>query len=216
MSAILALLLLVSQAQETPSILEREPAGWTDLLADAGKELKGWTRGPIPPGGKLNERSQWSLDPQTGTLLCDGTGGHEWLRYDKELGDFIYHIEWRFAPAEKKTGYNSGIYVRNSADAKVWHQIQTGSGSGGFLFGQTLDDGKLTSFNLSKQVHGHHVKPAGEWNVFEITCKGRDVTVWANGTITNTWNDCPVPSGFLGVEAEGYRIEFRTLKIKPL
>jgi hypothetical protein len=24
------------------------------------------------------------------------------------------------------------------------------------------------------------VKPAGEWNTFEITCKGKDVTLWVN------------------------------------
>ena len=159
MTALLAFLLLVSQDQETPSLLEREPSGWTDLLADAGKDLKGWTRGPIPPGGKLNGQSQWSLDPETGNLVCEGNGGHEWLRYDKELGDFVYHIEWRFTPAEQKKGYNSGIYVRNSADATVWHQIQTGGGSGGYLFGQTLNDGKLTSFNLSKQIQANRVKP---------------------------------------------------------
>ncbi len=137
-----------------------EPGGWTDLLADAGEDLKGWTRGPIPPGGKLGEKSQWSIDPGTGHLACEGTGGHEWLRFDKELGDFVYHIEWRFSPGEKK-GYNSGIYVRSSADAKVWHQVQTGGGSGGYLFGETMAGGKLKPFNLSKQVRDRRVKPAG-------------------------------------------------------
>lgn len=215
MSGLIACLLFVAQAQETPSALQREPSGWIDLLGDAGKELKGWTRGPIPPGGKLAERSQWSLDPKTGYLVCEGDGGHEWLRYDKELGDFIYHVEWRFTPGEKK-GYNSGVYVRNSADAKVWHQAQTGSGSGGFLFGETMLGGELKRVNLQKELKDQRVKDAGEWNVFEITCKGKDVVLWANGAVTNEWHECEVPSGFIGVEAEGYRIEFRNLKIKPL
>src|SRR5262249_13494808 len=33
-----------SDEGETPSALERDPSGWTDLLAQAGPELKGWTR----------------------------------------------------------------------------------------------------------------------------------------------------------------------------
>src|SRR5690349_800231 len=70
---------------ETPSALQRDPSGWTDLLAQAGPELKGWTRGPIPPTGRLNPRSQWSLDAATGHLVCEGNRGHEWLRWDKEL-----------------------------------------------------------------------------------------------------------------------------------
>ena len=203
-------------ADTAPSALEREPSGWTDLLAGAGPELKGWTRGPIPPGGTLNETSQWSLDPATGMLVCAGNGGHDWLRWDQELGDFLYHIEWKFTPVEGKKGYNSGVYVRNSADAKVWHQAQTGSGSGGFLFGDTLVDGTLKRINLSKEMRAQRVKPAGEWNTFEIRCQGKDVSLWVNGAVTVEWHDCEVPRGYVGVEAEGYRIEFRNIKVKPL
>jgi len=82
----------------TPSALERDPSGWTDLLAGAGPELKGWTRLPVKPTGKLETGTQWSLDPSTGVLTCRGDGGHDWLRSDAERGDFIYHIEWKFTP----------------------------------------------------------------------------------------------------------------------
>lgn len=126
--------------------------GWIDLLADAGPELKGWVRGPIPPGGKLGEKSQWSIDPNTGYLVCDGNGGHDWLRWDTELTDFVYHVEFRFTPVAGKSGYNSGIYARNSKDAKIWHQAQTGSGSGGYLFGETQSGNGLKFFSLAKEV----------------------------------------------------------------
>jgi hypothetical protein len=211
-----ATLLLATQAPSTPSALERDPRGWIDLLADAGPELKGWTRGPIPPGGTLSERSQWSLDPSTGHLVCDGTGGHDWMRFDRELGDLIFHVEWRFTPIEGKKGYNSGVYVRNSADARIWHQAQTGSGSGGFLFGDTLVQNELKRVNLSKQLIDQRVKPAGEWNTYEITCKGKSLTLWVNGAVTSEWNDCEVLQGYVGLEAEGYRIEFRNVQLKPL
>jgi len=216
MIALAAMALGGMRPADEPSALERDPAGWTDLLVQAGPELKGWTRGSIPPGKPVSERSQWSLDPKSGFLVCEGNGGHEWLRWDQELDDFIYHVEWRFTPVVGKKGYNSGVYVRNSADAATWHQAQTGDASGGFLFGDTPVSGKLTRVNLSKEQKDKRVKPAGEWNNFEITCKGKDVTLWVNGAITSEWHDCQVPKGYVGLEAEGWRIEFRNVKVKPL
>lgn len=208
---------LAAYPSEGPqSALERDPEGWIDLLAKAGPELQGWTRGSIPPGRPLNDKSQWSLDSQTGILLCEGDGGHEWLRWDREFGDFTYHVEWRFTPVSGKKGYNSGVYVRNSADAKIWHQAQTGDGTGGFLFGDTPVDGKVARVNLSKQALDKRVKPAGEWNTFEIRCGGKDVSLWTNGGVTCEWHDCEVPKGYVGLEAEGWRIEFRNVKVKPL
>jgi len=201
----------------TPSALERDPSGWTDLLAGAGPELKGWTRLPVKPTGKLEAGTQWSLDPSTGVLTCRGDGGHDWLRSDAERGDFIYHIEWKFTPVPAgKAAYNSGVYVRNSGDARVWHQAQVGGGPEAYLFGETLADGGLRRIDLSKQQADRRVRPAGEWNTFEVTCRGKDVGLWVNGRTVNEWHACEVPRGYLGLEAEGYRFEFRNVKVKPL
>jgi hypothetical protein len=214
----LSLALAAPAPETTPGALERDPKGWIDLLegAGAGAELKGWTRGPIPPEGKLDAESQWKFDPATRILTCEGTGGHDWVRWDRELGDFIYHVEWRFTPVPGKTGYNSGIYARNSADATIWHQAQTGDAKGGFLFGDTLVDGKIQRVNLSKRVQDGRVRPAGEWNTFEIKCKGKDMSLWVNGAVTLDWRGCEVPKGYVGLEAERFRIEFRQVKVKPL
>ena len=216
----LALALVVPAAappdDESKGAYESDPKGWTDLLARAGKELDNWTRGPIPPTGRLNPQSQWSIEQVTGYLVCEGDKGHEWLRYDDEAGDFVFHLEFRYTPVTTgKTNYNSGVYARNSKDATVWHQAQIGGGSGGYLFGQSMKDGKLVGFNLSKEAK-KRVKPAGDWNALEITCKGRDMTLWVNGGVTCVWHDSEVPRGYVGLEAEGYRIEFRNVLLKPL
>ena len=201
----------------TPSALDQDPSGWVDLLADAGPDLKGWTRLPVKPTDKLKAESQWSLDSASRILLCQGDGGHDWLRWDQEMGDFVYHVEWKFTPVTTgKKGYNSGIYVRNSGDAKVWHQAQAGAGPDAFLFGETLIKGELKRINLSKQQADKRVRPAGEWNTFEVTCKGKDISLSVNGQTVNEWHECEVPRGYLGLEAEGYRIEFRNVKVKPL
>ena len=42
------------------------------------------------------------------------------------------------------------------------------------------------------------------------------MTLWVNGAVANQWLECEAPKGYVGLEAEGYRIEFRSAKVKPL
>ena len=201
------------QAQ-TPSALEADPNGWLDLLAD--KSLKSWTRLSIPPSAPLAEISPWKFS-DAATLVCDGDkAGHEWLRFDREIGNFILHAEWAFAKVAGEPRYNSGVFIRNSADATIWHQAQTGNAAGGFLFGDTLVDGAKVRVNLRDQVKEQRVRPAGEWNTFEIRAEGKKISLWVNGGVTCELTECEVSRGYIGLEAEGYRIEFRKVKVKEL
>jgi hypothetical protein len=179
-------------------------------------DLKGWYRVPVPPTGKLG-REQWHVDTAQKILICDGDGGHDMLLLDKEIGDAIFHFEFRYTRIEGKTGYNSGAYVRNSNDGSIWHQAQFGDAKDGYLFGETLTaDSKKKFFNLAKQVKDMRVRPAGEWNTFEVTARGKVLTLWVNGAVTCEFPDCGLAKGRIGLEAEGYRIEFRDLRIKLL
>ncbi len=198
----------------TKSALESDPKGWTDLLANA--DLKDWKRVSIPPKSKLKEPSPWKFDAAKNTLVCNGVGYHEMLLFDKEIADGVFHIEWRFEPIEGKKGYNSGVYVRNNADGAIWHQAQVGSKNVGNFFGSTMLDGKKAGVPGNKLPNvPQRGKEAGEWNIFEITCKGKSVSLWVNGAVTAEWKNCEVPSGYFGVEAEGYVIEFKKVMYKP-
>jgi hypothetical protein len=204
--------LRAADAAETKSALEADAQGWTDLLPSA--DLKGWYRVPVPPGGKLG-REQWHVDADKKVLICDGDGGHDMLLFDKEIGDAIFHFEFCYTKIEGKTGYNSGAYVRNSKDGAIWHQAQFGDAKDGFLFGETpTADGKKKFFSLAKQVKDMRVKPAGQWNTFEVTARGKTLTLWVNGAVTCQFDNCGLEKGRLGLEGEGYRIEFRNLKVK--
>lgn len=199
---------------EAKSALESDPKGWVDILPPS--DLKGWYRVSVPPTGTLG-REQWHVDSVRKVLVCDGDGGHDMLLFDKEIDDVIFHFEFCYTKVEGKTGYNSGAYVRNSKDGAIWHQAQFGDAKDGFLFGQTPGpDGGKKSFNLKKMVKDMRVKPAGEWNTFEVTARGKTLTLWVNGAITCEFPDCGMPKGKVGLEGEGYRIEFRNLKIKEL
>jgi len=198
-------------ADPTPSALESDPDGWIDILPPA--DLSGWSRVPVPPSDPLGPE-QWSVED--GTLICDGEGGHDMLLCDTEFGDAVFHFEFRYTKVEGKTGYNSGAYVRNSEKGEIWHQAQFGDANGGYLFGQTEADGGKKGFSTRDDVKDSRVKPVGEWNVFEITAKGDLLTLWVNGAVTCEFSGCGKPKGLVGVEGEGYRIEFRNMKVKEL
>jgi hypothetical protein len=191
-----------------------ESGGWQDI--QPSKNLKGWTRVAVPPGKPLGEVSQWKVDKARRVLVCEGNGGHEWLRWDREIGNAVFHVEWRYAVITAGKNYNSGIYIRNSADGRVWHQGQIGGGDGGYLFGSTIVGGAAQHFNLMKEMKEQRIKPAGEWNVSELSAEGRRITFRNNGVVTSEFFDCDAPRGHLGLEAEGYWIEFRNLRLKLL
>ena len=198
----------------TRSALETDPEGWIDIMPPT--DLKGWHRVPVPPGGKLG-RAQWRVDAEKKLLICDGDGGHDMLLTNKEYGDAIFHFEFRFTKVEGKAGYNSGAYVRNSKDGALWHQAQFGDAGGGYLFGETpTTDGKRKFFTVKVEASDNRVKPAGQWNTMEITARGKTLTLWVNGAVTCRFDGCNAKRGHVGVEGEGYRIEFRNLRVKKL
>lgn len=199
------------------SALETDPTGWTDLMP--GKDLSGWTRLPIPPDIELSAKNPWSVDAERNVLKCDGVGVKEMFLQSQPRTDGIFHVEWRFPKVEDVPDYNSGVYVRTAADGKFWHQVQVAYQQSrpvlGDIFYPTLVDGqpKLAIIEGKGRERG---KPVGEWNTYEITCKGKTVSVWINGAVTVTWKNCKVPAGHLGLQAELWNIEFRNLKFKPL
>jgi hypothetical protein len=202
------------EQKETKSALESHPDGWIDLTANG---LKDWKRVSIPPKSKLKDGNPWSYDDKTGTILCHGPGYHEMLLYNKKLADGVFHVEWRFKKIEDKKGYNSGVYARNSEDGAIWHQAQVGSKNVGHIFGDTpIEDGKRKRISTPKLKGEQRGKEAGEWNTYEITCQGKTMSLWVNGAVTTIWDACPVADGYFGMEAEGWVIEFKSVKFKPL
>ncbi len=192
----------------------RTDSGWIDIMPPA--DLEGWSRVPVPPKAKLG-RAQWHVDTDRNVLICDGDGGHDMLLLKETFGDAVFHFEFRYTKIEGVKGYNSGAYVRNSADGAIWHQAQFGDGKDGFLFGVTpMTEGKPKFFHLRKEVKDGRVKPAGEWNAMEVTARGKNLTLWVNGAVTCQFDNCGSLEGHVGLEGEGYRVEFRNLKVKQL
>ena len=197
---------------ETSDFLAADSSGWVDLMPHGS--FQGWTRVSIPPGKPVDPVTQWKLDKQTGNILCEGDHGHEWLRYDRELTNFLLHVEWRFEKREGLKGYNSGVFVRNDLEGRVWHQAQVGELA--YIFGQTLTHGELSKMIQTPPPAVNPLHPIGEWNTYEIRCAGPKITLWVNGDLTGEFAVPEVLRGYWGLEAEGYRIEFRNIKLKSL
>jgi len=64
------------------------------------------------------------------------------------------------------------------------------------------------------------VKPAGQWNAYEIVCTGHNYSVRLNGRMVNTWTDPKQRSaaGYLGLQNynDGKTVRYRNLRIKEL
>jgi hypothetical protein len=202
-----------------PTLLAAQPAFAQAINPFAGNQNdpqhEAWTRIAIPPDHPVSNIAQWHIDFAKRQIVCDGNGGHEWLRFNHEFTNFTFHVKWRFTPvttAEPK--YNSGVFFRNNADGSIWHQAQTSLG-GGYIFGLTPVEGKPQSFNLQKEMKVNRVKPAGQWNVYDIQCVNDTCTLAVNGEVVNT-TKIGINKGYVGLESEGYSITFKDIELKEL
>lgn len=173
-----------------------------------------WTRVAIPPTNPLSQTDQWHIDAARRQILCDGNQGHEWLRFNHELANFDFRVTWRFVPVSGTPHYNSGVFFRNSEDGTTWLQAQT-SQAGGYIFGMMPTNGKLQRFTLQKEMTENRIKPPGRWNVYDIHCVGDTCTLAVNGSVVNTLHTS-VTKGYVGLEAEGYHIQFKDFHLRQL
>ena len=209
-------LVMAWQEQGAKSALESDPKGWVDLFPD--RELKGWKRATVDPKAK---QRVWGLSEDGKLLEVDGRNGVlENLLFDKEFADGIYHVEWRWGKDQgEKPNYNGGVYVRAAEDAKTWIQAQVARPAKGPAVGDLIEmipvDGKPKRADVMQKGASREAA-LGEWNTYEITCKGKSVSLWVNGGVTASIDDCPLATGRVGLQAEFALYEVRAIKYKPL
>ena len=164
-----------------------------------GRDLSGWK---IPEG----DNGHWKV--VNGVIDYDAESeakGEKGLTSEKEYADYILRAEWRI----KETPYinpnvpyilpdgthakdvkgkelklslpdsDSGIYVRGSSR----HQINIwcwpiGSGE---MYGVRMDAKAPAEMRAAVTPRTQADKPVGEWNQFEITVRGKTVSVKLNG-----------------------------------
>jgi len=189
------------------------PSGATVLWN--GHDITGWTL--YLKGGATPPANYWSVG-DAGVLHVVGTPTG-YLRTNKDdYGNFHLHAEWRWTgPAAKGTN-NSGIFVFQHPPDVVWPncvQVQVKAGVCGDLISMPgyVFPGQQPNATLKKMAADSE-KPVGDWNGYDIYCRGASIEVYVNGVRQNYVDKLPVSSGQIALQFEGYPIEFRNLWIE--
>ena len=170
--------------------------GWTILLDD--KNMGDWD--------KVGE-TNWRLED--GAVVADKLTSKELahLVSKQKYKDFQIYVEfWASDDA------NSGVYMRCQDPVKITDKSCYEAN----IFDQRKDPtygtGAITQFVEVNPMP----KAGGKWNTFEITAKGRQITVVLNGQKTAELNNNLFVDGHITLQHGAGVIKFRKVAIKPL
>jgi hypothetical protein len=188
--------LLVSAFAVAGSAQGQSGSGWTQLFD--GKTLGDWDR-----TGETN----WRVED--GAIVADKKPekGTAHLVTKNKYKDFqIYAEFWASDDA------NSGIFIRctepKNPGAKTCYEVN--------IFDQRKDP----TYGTGSIVYFTEVNPmpkaGGKWNTFEITAKGRHITVMLNGQKTADLHNGMFEEGPFTLQYGSGVIKFRKVAVKPL
>jgi hypothetical protein len=174
------------------------PVWGTPVELFNGKDLSGW---------HATEANQWQVI--NGILTSPRAGAN--LVTDRTFTDFKLHVEFRYP----KEG-NSGVYLRGR------YEVQVEDSRGMELSSEHL--GGVYGFLTPNQDVARN---PGEWQSFDITLVGRQVTVVLNGTTIICQQDIPgITGGALSsderapgpimLQGDHNPIEYRKVVITPV
>jgi hypothetical protein len=169
--------------------------GWTVLLDD--KNMGEWD--------KVGE-SNWRLED--GAVIADKVGkGTGYLVSKTSYKDFMLHVEfWASDDA------NSGIYMRCQDASKITDKS--------CYEANIFDQRKDPTYGTGALMHFVEVDPmpkaGGKWSTYEITAKGRQITVVLNGQKTAEMRNNLFAEGPIALQHGQGVIKFRKVAIKPL
>jgi len=185
-----------------------------------GKDLKGWTI--FVADATIKPASFFYV--KDGVIETPGVP-MGYLRTKKEYSNYRLHVEWRYP--EKPI--NSGVFIHTVGPDKIWprhYQCQLKHLFAGDFIIQ--DVGLKATVRDTVYVSTEKVKPIapkmkpssenqpGEWNSYDIVCKGNTVEIKVNGVLQNYATDCSDSKGGIGLQAEGSKIQFRNIWIEKI
>lgn len=193
----------------------QEKDGWTVLLGPGISLDKNWTT-----------KGNWIFDPKDGVVALEPRKGESgWTRYDMYLwakqsyADFEIEFEYKVA----KSG-NSGFYF-HVGDVK--EPVKTGIEVQIYDSGNKKAGAKLTDHDSGGVIPGvapkkNTAKPADEWNRFQITSKGKTLTIALNGETVNEVDlskgalASRPATGAIGFQDHGMPLWLRNIKIREI
>lgn len=185
-----------------------------------GKDLTGWYAYAADTSVDLSKY----FYVKDGTIETIGIPAG-YLRTKKEFSNYRLHVEWRYPEKE----INSGIMLHVSGPDKIWVTHYQANlkhlNVGDFVVhgvGQKATIGGKEYISTEKdkpavpKMNPSNEKPAGEWNSYDIVCKGNTIDVKVNGLPQNTATNCSMTKGAIALQAEGCKIQFRNIWIEKI
>lgn len=214
--AALAIAPLVFAAPEVaPTPVGAPPPAGAFVLFN-GRDLTGWSVFLKEPS--VDPKSIWSVGDGVLRLVGKPNG---YVKSDQTFADYHLHVEWRW-PANASPKSNSGVFVHLHGTDAIWPpsiECQLAAGNAGQLVGGdvTLPGAPIINKKpRAPKFAATSEKPFGEWNVYDIVCRGDTIDVTVNGVHQNHVAQISVTAGRIGLQMEGYPIEFRNLWLQKL
>lgn len=212
----------VATRPPAPEPVKEEPQ---EVSLFNGQTLDGWGAFLVDP--EVSMEDVWSV--QDGLLVCKGEP-MGYLHTTKDYLNFRLIVEWRWAPGTEPG--NSGVLMRINGDPQALPrsiEAQLKSGDAGNLYGfhgmrldgdperttKQPDHERLGEFTAIDKAEGNENEP-GEWNIYDITLNGTDLTVRVNGKELNRAWGCETTPGPIALQSEGGEIHFRKVVLTPL
>jgi hypothetical protein len=185
-----------------------------------GKDLSGW-KIFVDPKSKAAPESVWTVKDDV--IVCKGQP-YGYLITEKDYGNYVLKVQWRWTPQGDNNKRNSGVFVHVSGPDKIWPkgveaQLYRDHAGDFWLvdgFKLTVDkerqDKKSANHYLRMKTSGVE-KPIGEWNEYEITCKGNTIKLVVNGVVQNEGAHAESNKGKILLQSEGAEIHFRNIEL---
>jgi len=183
-----------------------------------GRDLSGWDFYLVDSSATMEE--VWSVED--GILICQGEP-FGYLYTENDYESFQLVVEWRW-PEEPG---NSGVLMRVDVEPQMLPssvEAQLQSGNAGDMYGfhdfviggdeERLSEIGVPGLRLAKMASNEH--EPGEWNRYDITVDGGNVTLVVNGETVNEATGVDVRPGKIALQSEGGVIHFRTVTLTPL
>jgi hypothetical protein len=144
---------------------------------------------------------------------------------EKDYENYVLKLQWKWGTKAAR-GRNSGVFVHVSGSDKIWPkgvEAQLMADHAGDFWLVDNFQLKVDPMRRDPRVARHFFrtkdkveKPLGEWNQYEITCKGDMVTLVVNGENVNEGSGAEATKGKILLQSEGAEIHFRNIELQPL
>jgi len=183
-----------------------------------GFRLLGLNDFKIFHGKEPTEEPTWTAEGDV--IKCTGQP-RGYIFTKQAFDDFTLRLDYRYVPADDQTdekqleASNTGILVFISGEHKLWPVSLEVQGKH-IEMGQIKANGGAAAIEIDDddQARTDARKPVGEWNSVEVVSTKGALTASLNGTQVCKSDAGELVEGSIGLQSEGFEVQFRNVRIR--